>query len=65
MKGVHSEWAYKQLEGSSDGVVDFKLEEAGQTTRDLIRIRTMRNVHFDRELHELNLTQTFEVTMEK
>ncbi|HUO41876.1 MAG TPA: hypothetical protein VMU35_02795, partial [Methylomirabilota bacterium] len=28
MKGVHSEWAYKQLEGSSDGIIDFRLDDA-------------------------------------
>ncbi len=65
MKDVHSQWAYKQLEGSAEGIIDFNLEESGERTRDLMRIRTMRNVHFDRELHELNLGQNFEVTMEK
>jgi len=65
MKGVHSEWAYKQQEGSHDGIIDFKLEEEGKTTRDLVRIRTMRDVGFDREWHELKIADNFEVTLEK
>jgi KaiC/GvpD/RAD55 family RecA-like ATPase len=61
MKGVHSEWAYKQLEGSADGIIEFTLERA----RDLLQIRTMRNVHFNREPHELKLGENFEVTLEE
>lgn len=64
MSGVHSNWAYKQLEASVDGIVDFKLEEEGKNIRDLIRIRSMRNVHFDREWHELKIGDNFEVTLE-
>ena len=42
-----------------------KVEEEGQSTRDLIRIRSMRNVHFDREWHELKIGHNFEITLEK
>jgi len=64
MKGVHSEWAYKQLEGSADGIIDFRLEGL-ENARDLVQIRTMRNVHFNRELHELNVGENFQVTLAK
>ena len=64
MKGVHSEWAYKQLEASADGIIEFRLEGL-EKTRDLVQIRTMRNVHFNRELHELKVGENFEVTLEK
>lgn len=63
MKGVHSEWAYKQLEGSADIIIDFKLDTLDRA-RDVVQIRTMRNVHFDRELHELKVGENFEVTLE-
>jgi KaiC/GvpD/RAD55 family RecA-like ATPase len=63
MKGVHSEWAFKQLEGNADGIIDFSLDEAGGKIRDLMRIRTMRNVHFNRELTELKVGENFEVTL--
>ena len=64
MKGVHSEWAYKQLEGSADGIIEFRLDDAGGKTRDQMQIRTMRNVHFNRELTELNVGENFEVTLQ-
>ena len=63
MKGVHSEWAYKQLEGSADGIIEFRLDEVRGKTRDLVQIRTMRNVHFNRELTELKVGEYFEVTL--
>jgi KaiC/GvpD/RAD55 family RecA-like ATPase len=65
MRGVHSDWVYKQLEGAYEGVIDFKLEEEGKTLRDVMRIRNMRNVHFDREWHELKIGENFEVTLDK
>jgi len=64
-KGVYPEYIYKTFEVTADGIIDFKLEEDGKTTRDLIRIRSMRNVHFDREWHELKIGENFEVTLEK
>jgi KaiC/GvpD/RAD55 family RecA-like ATPase len=63
-KGVYPEYIYKTFEVTADGIIDVKLEEEGKTTRDLIRIRSMRNVHFDREWHELKIRDNFEVTLE-
>jgi KaiC/GvpD/RAD55 family RecA-like ATPase len=65
LKGVHSEYFYKSIEASADGIIDFKIEEEGKNTRDLMRIRSMRNVHFDRGWHELKLGDNFQVTLEK
>ncbi len=64
MRGVHSEWAYKQLEGAVEGVIDFKLEETGEGRRDVMAIRTARNVGFDRRWHQLKIGENFEVTLE-
>ena len=63
VKGVYSEYVYRSMEASVDGIIDFKLEEDGKTTRDLMRIRSMRNVHFDREWHNLKIGENFEVTL--
>jgi len=63
MNGVHSEWAYKQLEGSADGIIEFRLDESGGKTIDALQIKTMRNVHFSREITELKLGDNFEVTL--
>ena len=65
MKGMHSGWVYNRLEAAADGVLDIKVEEEGRAIRDIIRIRSMRNVHFDREWHELTMRENFEVTLEK
>ena len=65
VKDVYSEYVYKSMEATVDGIIDFKLEEEGKSTTDLIRIRSMRNVHFDREWHELKIGENFEVTLEK
>ena len=65
LKGIHSSWVYNRLESAADGIIDFKLEEEGRTLRDVMRIRSMRSVHFDREWHELKIGDNFEVTLEK
>jgi len=63
--GVHSEWAYKQLEAAADGILDFMLEEEAGETRNIMRVRSMWNVGFDRRWHTLRTLQNFEVILEK
>jgi len=65
LKKAHSEWAYTQLETAYDGVIDFKLEEEGKSTRDLIRIRSMRDVLHDRGWHELKIESNFEISIQQ
>jgi hypothetical protein len=65
ISGVHSEWAYKTLEAAHDGIIDLKLEEAGEETRVLMRIRSLRNVGFDRRWHRLSFADNFEVSLDK
>lgn len=65
VEGVHSGWVYKQLESAHDGIIDFKLEGEGAKLNDVMRIRSMRNVHFDREWHRLKLGENFEVSIVK
>jgi KaiC/GvpD/RAD55 family RecA-like ATPase len=64
LRGVLSDWAQKRLEGAADGIIDFKVEEAGNVTRDLIRIRSMRGVGFDREWHEFKISENLEVSLQ-
>ena len=66
MTGVHSDWVYKQIEGASDGTVDFKLDEAtkGETV-DVMRIRNLRNTSFTKGWHRLKIGDNLEVTLEK
>jgi len=65
MKGVHSEWAYKQLEGAADGIIYFELNETLGETRDIMQIKTMRNVHYSRRTTELGIEGNFEITLKK
>jgi KaiC/GvpD/RAD55 family RecA-like ATPase len=63
IKGIHTDWAYKSLEAASDGVIDFKLDETGEETRTMIRIKSMRGTGFDSRSHSLKADEHFEVTL--
>ena len=65
LNGVHSEWAYRQLEAAYDGVIDFRLEEDGKRTRDLMRIRSLRDLTHDRGWHELQIGKNLEISIQK
>jgi len=65
IKGIHSDWTYKNLEAASDGVIDFKLDETTEEARSAIRIRSMRNMGFDARWHLLKTDENLEITLEK
>ena len=65
VEGIHSTWAYKQLETAVDGIVDFKVKDADGERRTFIGIRNMRNVRFDSRWYPLSIGENFEVTLEK
>jgi KaiC/GvpD/RAD55 family RecA-like ATPase len=64
-RGLHGEWVYKKLEAEADGVIDFKLDEAADPPKNLIRIRSLRDVGFDGRWHPLKINENFEVAIEK
>lgn len=63
--GIHSSWAYKQLEAAVDGIVDFRVEEVGGEARDVMRIRMVRRGGFDRRWHGLTIGENSEVVLQK
>jgi KaiC/GvpD/RAD55 family RecA-like ATPase len=65
VKGVYSEYVYRSMEASVDGIIDFKLDETVDPPQNLIRLRNMRNVSFDGRWHRLKIRENFEVTLEK
>lgn len=65
IKGIHSDWAYKQLEAAADAIIDFNLDESAEETRDMMRIRNMQNANCDRRWHQLRINKSFEVTLDK
>jgi KaiC/GvpD/RAD55 family RecA-like ATPase len=58
VRSIHSDWAYKTLEAAYDVIIDLKLEEVGEDTRVLMRIRDVRNVGFDSRWHRLAFLRT-------
>jgi KaiC/GvpD/RAD55 family RecA-like ATPase len=65
IKGIHSDWTYKNLEAACDGVIDIKHDETSEEARSMIRIRSMRNVGFDAHWHRLSIGENFETTLDK
>jgi len=65
IRGLHSEWVYKNLEAAVDGVVDIKLDDTAEEARSMMRIRSMRNVGFDARWHPLKIAETSDVSVEK
>ncbi len=65
MAGIHSPWAYKQLEAAVDGVIDVKIDDVNGERKTFIGIRNMRNVAFDSRWHAMKAGENFEITLEK
>lgn len=65
VKGVHSEYVYKTMEASVDGIIDFKVEEEGGEVKNFMRIRKMRNVGYESRWCRLRIGDDFEVTLEE
>ena len=65
IKGVHSEWVYKSLEATVDGVIDIKLDESAEEAKTMMRIRSMRNVRFDSRWHPLRIAANSGVSLER
>jgi KaiC/GvpD/RAD55 family RecA-like ATPase len=63
--GIHSNWAYKQLEAAVEGIIDFKVDEVNGERRTFIGIRGMLNVCFDSRWHPLKIGEDFEITLDK
>ena len=61
--GVHPDSVYKQLEAAADGVIDLKLDAASDPPRNLIRIRSMRNIRFDGRWREIKPGENFDITL--
>jgi KaiC/GvpD/RAD55 family RecA-like ATPase len=61
---VYSEAFYKQFESLMDGIVEFKREEAGGTTQQLVRVKAFRGRKYDQLWHRLNVKDGFEVVLE-
>jgi len=63
--GVHPDSVYKQLEVAADGIIDLKLDAEFDPPRNLIRIRSLRNMRFDGRWRELTLAEDYNITLKQ
>jgi len=62
--GVASEAFYKQVESSSDGIIDFRSREESGRVEQYMRVRMMRNTTCDSSWRRLRLLGTGEVVID-
>ncbi len=62
---LHSDSVYKQLEAAADGVIDMELHDASDPPRNLIRIRSMRNVRFDGRWREIEYGKNLDIKLKE
>jgi KaiC/GvpD/RAD55 family RecA-like ATPase len=65
ISGVHSDWVYRTLEASVDGIIDLRIEEGEGGMKNVMRIRSQRNAPFDSKWRTLNVDAEFRVKLEK
>jgi len=65
ISGLHRDSVYRQLEAAVDGVIDLKLDASSNPPKNLIRIRSMRNVRFDGRWREIGTAENFAITLKQ
>jgi KaiC/GvpD/RAD55 family RecA-like ATPase len=65
IEGLHSDTVYRQLEAAADGVIDLKLDSESDPPRNLMRIRSMRNVRFDGRWREMTYGEMFDIKLKQ
>ena len=60
---VHQDSVYNQLEAAADGVIDLKLDASSDPPKNLIRIRSMRNIRFDGRWREIKSGENSNITL--
>jgi KaiC/GvpD/RAD55 family RecA-like ATPase len=65
IKGLHPDFVYKQLEAAVDGVIDVKLDDKSDPPRNLIRVRSMRNLQFDGRWREIAYGKNLDITIKE
>ncbi len=63
VRGIHTEWLYKRMENISDGVIDLRVMERGDETKNLLRLRSLKGQPHDTRWHEVNIKPNGEATL--
>ena len=63
VRGIHSDRLYKHMEDASDGVIDVKVVERDEGTKNLLRVRGLKGQPHDTRWHEIVVRPNGEVTL--
>jgi KaiC/GvpD/RAD55 family RecA-like ATPase len=63
VRGIHSDKLYKHMEDASDGVIDIKVVERDEETKNLMRVRGLKGQPHDTRWHEIAIKSSGEVTL--
>ncbi|OFX17719.1 hypothetical protein A3K71_05620 [archaeon RBG_16_50_20] len=63
VRGIHSDWLYKRMESASDGVIDIRVMERGEETKNLLRVRSLKGQPHDSRWHEIEIKSNGEANL--
>lgn len=63
MRGVHSEWLYKRMENSSDGIIDLSVMEREDEVKTFLRVRSLRGQPHDSRWHKIEVIKNGEARL--
>jgi KaiC/GvpD/RAD55 family RecA-like ATPase len=63
VRGIHTEQLYRLMENASDGIIDIKVVDREEETKNLLRIRGLKGQPHDTRWHEIALKPNGEVSL--
>ncbi len=63
VSGLHSELFYKRMENTADGVMDVKVMEREDQTKNYLRIRGFKGQRYDSSWHEIDIKSNGEAIL--
>ena len=63
VRGIHSDQLYKLMENASDGVIDLRVQEKSEGTRNALRVRGLKGRPHDSQWHEIEIRSSGEAAL--
>jgi len=63
VRGIHSDWLYKRMESASDGIIDLRVMEREEETKNLVRVRSLKGQLHDSHWHEIAIKSNGEAVL--
>jgi len=63
VRGIHSDQLYKLMENTADGVIDIRVQERGEETKNVLRVRSLKGRPHDTKWHEILIKSNGEATL--